>query len=177
MLILAVAGRKGSGKTYLIENIIRHFSGRIKVVAIKHAHHKGLDVDKVGSDTWRFKEAGARAVIGVSSNKLFLNMDVEADDLGAILGLVESLMPNVDLVLIEGYHAQVKRLAGAMKILVSRSLSEAMELVGGDDVLDKRSTMIYCEGCEVGEVEGLKVFSKVADVLSFLEGLVEGRHG
>ena len=56
-------GRSGSGKTTLAEKVLAELVRRgRRVSAIKDAHH-GIDLDRPGKDTWRYREAGASRVI------------------------------------------------------------------------------------------------------------------
>ena len=57
--VIAVCGRKNSGKTTLIERMIRELSERgLKTAVIKHDGHD-FTCDIPGTDSDRFMEAGA----------------------------------------------------------------------------------------------------------------------
>ena len=57
--IAAISGVKNSGKTTLMEKLIRVLTGRgLQVVAIKHDSHD-FTPDVPGTDSWRFGQAGA----------------------------------------------------------------------------------------------------------------------
>ena len=64
-----VAGWKNSGKTSLVAGLVSEFAARgISVSTIKHAHHS-FDLDTPGTDSFKHREAGAKEVVLVSSNR------------------------------------------------------------------------------------------------------------
>ena len=57
--IAAISGVKNSGKTTLMEKLIRVLTGRgLQVAAVKHDGHD-FTPDVPGTDSWRFGQAGA----------------------------------------------------------------------------------------------------------------------
>ena len=67
-----VAASSNSGKTTLIEKVVRILKERgLRVAVIKHAS-KGFDIDRPGKDSWRFREAGADAVMLVGPDSMAL---------------------------------------------------------------------------------------------------------
>ncbi len=99
--VIAFVGRSKSGKTTLLEKLIRELARRgYHVAAVKHTAHP-IEPDAPGKDTYRFVQAGA----------------VEAILAAPEMTLEEALagVRDVDLVLVEGY----KR-ADVPKIEVSR---------------------------------------------------------
>ena len=113
--IISIVGKSDSGKTTLIEKLIREFTGKgYRVATIKH-DVRSFEVDKPGKDSWRHREAGAAAVVISSSTRLFLTQQLSRE-----LSLEEIraryLAERCDLVIAEGY-----RRAGAPKIEVHRS--------------------------------------------------------
>ena len=74
--ILSVVGRSNSGKTTLLEKLIRELARRGRHVGtIKHHFHGPVTVDVPGKDSWRHREAGARAVALVSPETFFVVRD------------------------------------------------------------------------------------------------------
>jgi len=66
--IFGIAGWKNSGKTGLAVRLVTEFTRRgYRISTIKHAHHD-FDIDKVGADSFRHREAGAHEVTIVSGN-------------------------------------------------------------------------------------------------------------
>ncbi len=103
--VFGFAGWSGSGKTTLIEQVIAHLAADgVRVALIKHAHHS-FDIDHIGKDSHRHREAGATEVM-ISSGKRWAIMHElrGAPELGLAEAL-ERLSP-CDLVLIEGYKRE-----------------------------------------------------------------------
>lgn len=97
-----IVGKKGSGKTDLIEAVTAELVRRGYIVsAIKHSAHKS-SFDQQGKDTWRFSRAGAR-VVGLCSSHEFVTitkLDHELD----VSELELRLDPSIDIILIEGFR-------------------------------------------------------------------------
>lgn len=56
--IIAISGVKNSGKTTLITRLIPHLKDRgIKIAVIKHDGHD-FEPDVIGTDSYRYREAG-----------------------------------------------------------------------------------------------------------------------
>jgi molybdopterin-guanine dinucleotide biosynthesis protein B len=99
-IVSFVAASSNSGKTTLIEKVIRILKGRgLRVAVIKHAS-AGFDLDKPGKDSWRFQQAGADAVILSGPGRIALMQKVEhepdPDELARLAG-------DVEVVIAEGY--------------------------------------------------------------------------
>jgi len=103
MKAVGFAGFSGSGKTSLIERLIpllRHQGLRVSVV--KHAHHR-FDIDQVGKDTYRHREAGAFEVVVASNQRLALMREFEQATQLSVDQLIAELSAGVDWVLVEGF--------------------------------------------------------------------------
>ncbi len=99
-LIISFVGHSGSGKTTIIEKLIRLLAGAgLKVGIIKHDVH-GFEMDKPGKDTWRHKKAGAAATIISSATQIGLVMDADHDHQPEELA---PLLRFADLIITEGY--------------------------------------------------------------------------
>jgi len=104
MKVFGVTGWKNGGKTGLMERLVSEISRRGFVVAtIKHAHHRA-DVDHVGTDTYRHREAGAAQVV-LSSPQRWAHMSEIADGKEPPLADHLTRIDGADLVLIEGYKS------------------------------------------------------------------------
>jgi molybdopterin synthase catalytic subunit len=66
MKIISVTGYKKSGKTILVEQLVRELAKRGSVGTVKHIPYHNLNPG--GTDTGRHMDAGARAVMGVTPN-------------------------------------------------------------------------------------------------------------
>jgi molybdopterin-guanine dinucleotide biosynthesis protein MobB len=106
MKTFGIVGRKNSGKTQLLVRLVHEFRRRgLSVSTIKHTHHRDVELDTPGKDSFLHREAGAREVIVASDHRWFL---VHAEDGGApasVADLVGRLAP-CDVVLVEGYKAR-----------------------------------------------------------------------
>lgn len=95
-----VAASSNSGKTTLIEKIVPILKARgLRVAVIKHAS-KGFDIDRPGKDSWRFREAGADAVVLVGPEQLAVTRRLAGPPSPEE---VEFLAGNVDIILKEGF--------------------------------------------------------------------------
>ena len=110
--VVSVVGKSNVGKTTLIEKLVREMKRRhYKVATIKRDVH-GFEVDRPGKDSWRHAQAGSDCVVISSHEKLAMIQKLD-DELP--IDEVVSRLPEVDIVLTEGYKRQNKP-----KIEVSR---------------------------------------------------------
>jgi len=118
--------RSGTGKTTLVEKLIRELKGRgLRVGAIKHDAHR-FDIDHPGKDSHRFTSAGADTMLICSPAKLAL-VKQHAEP-PAIEELIAAYFPDVDIVLTEGFKQ-----SGLPKIEVYRTgLGQELLTRGGN---------------------------------------------
>jgi molybdopterin-guanine dinucleotide biosynthesis adapter protein len=103
--VFGITGWKNSGKTTLVANLVREFTGRgLKVATIKHAHHH-FDIDHEGTDSWKHREAGAREVAIVSGARWALMHELD-DETEPSLDDVIARMSPADIIIIEGYKRE-----------------------------------------------------------------------
>ena len=98
-IVAAVSGVKNSGKTTLMEKLIRELSRRgLQVAAIKHDGHD-FTPDVPGTDSWRFGQAGACGYAIYSPFRFQLVRQAR--------GLCErdfmDAFPDADVILLEGF--------------------------------------------------------------------------
>jgi molybdopterin-guanine dinucleotide biosynthesis protein MobB len=100
----SVVGYGNSGKTTLIRKLVEEFRSRgYKIAVVKHDPREHGTVDKKGSDTSLFWEAGSEAVILASPSRLTLFKRTAADlPLEEILPLCGA----VDCVILEGFKGR-----------------------------------------------------------------------
>ncbi|MEM1429255.1 MAG: molybdopterin-guanine dinucleotide biosynthesis protein B [Pseudomonadota bacterium] len=102
MRVVGVVGWKNSGKTGLVERLVREVTGRgLRVSTVKHAHH-AVDVDQPGTDSHRHRAAGAQEVLLASANRWALMAELRGAPEPALEDLLGRLSA-VDLVLVEGF--------------------------------------------------------------------------
>jgi molybdopterin-guanine dinucleotide biosynthesis adapter protein len=100
MVVSFVAAASNSGKTTLIEKVVRILKARgLRVVVIKHAS-AGFDLDKPGKDSWRFQQAGADAVVLVGPERMALIKKIEREP---ALREIENMVPDSDIIIHEGF--------------------------------------------------------------------------
>jgi len=117
--VVSFVGSKNSGKTTLLEAVIRELAARgLRVAAIKHDFH-GFEADTPGTDSYRLRRAGAVLTI-VSSTEKYATVVMTGEE-RSLEELVVRLGEDVDIVLAEGFKRQA-----APKIEVTRK-----EDVGG----------------------------------------------
>jgi len=99
-IVCFIAARSGTGKTTLLETLIRELSGRgYRIGAIKNDAHS-FEIDSPGKDTWRFAQAGAHGVAIISSERFAL---IQRTKEHAQLEAVAARFDPVDLILVEGF--------------------------------------------------------------------------
>lgn len=103
--ILSVVGTSGSGKTAIVEALVKELTSRgLAIGTVKHGGH-GFDLDQPGKDTWRHREAGARVVVAASPGRIALQLETEGDpDLQEIRE--RFIPPGLDLVIAEGFKTR-----------------------------------------------------------------------
>ena len=102
--IFGIVGRSGSGKTHLISHLIPFFcKNGLRVSTIKHTHH-GVDMDTPGKDTFQHRENGAVEVMLATPSRWVLQHQSSQPPM--LDELVLAMQP-VDLILVEGFHADV----------------------------------------------------------------------
>ena len=103
--VFGITGWKNSGKTTLVVNLIKTLRKRgFRISTLKHAHHN-FDIDKVGTDSHKHREAGAQEVLIASGNRWALMHELIAEQ-EANMGELLARMAPVDLVIIEGYKLE-----------------------------------------------------------------------
>lgn len=125
--VYGVTGWKNSGKTTLMEQLVREIAGRdFRVSTIKHAHH-AFDVDHAGKDSWRHRQAGAQEVL-IGSRKRWALMHELRGCKEPLLGELLRKMAPVDLILVEGYKRDRHP-----KIEATRAESRREDLIAQSD--------------------------------------------
>ncbi len=119
MKIISVIGYKKSGKTTLVELLVKALKNHGSVGTVKHLH--GHTINTNGTDTWKHAQAGADVIIGVTQSELvkfshscdlMTALDELADagvDFGIVEGFKESTLPKIALGAVEAPNI-VKRL-------------------------------------------------------------------
>jgi molybdopterin-guanine dinucleotide biosynthesis protein MobB len=111
MRVFGIVGRQDSGKTHLVERLVRELRGRrLCVSTLKHTHHHAPQLEPAHKDSARHRAAGAHEVLLASDHGWFLSR-AGTGTTPPLRELLRELSP-CDLVLVEGYkhEAAVPRL-------------------------------------------------------------------
>ncbi len=99
--VLSIVGRSNTGKTTLIEGLIRELQYRgYKIATMKHSLH-GFDIDRRGKDSWRHRAAGSVMTILSSPSEVVSIESVEREQ--GISELSERFVRGADIILSEGF--------------------------------------------------------------------------
>ncbi len=102
MKIMGIVGYKNSGKTRLMQEIIKYFATKnILVSTIKHAHHN-FAIDQDGTDSFIHRNAGAVEVL-ISSSKRWAKIDERKNLKELTLSDLLKKIDRADIVLVEGF--------------------------------------------------------------------------
>lgn len=122
-LSISFVAESGTGKTTLIEAVIRELKSRgYRVGAIKHDAHK-FNIDYPGKDSYRFTEAGAEVMVISSSSQMALVQRGGRES--SVEELISRHFQEMDVVLAEGYkHGSLP------KIVISRAGKSLASVTG-----------------------------------------------
>jgi molybdopterin-guanine dinucleotide biosynthesis protein B len=105
MQVFGITGWKNSGKTTLVEGVVRELVRcGLKVATVKHAHHD-FDIDQPGKDSHRHRLAGAGEVIVASAKRWALIHELRDAPEPGLAALLAKLSP-CDLVIVEGFKRE-----------------------------------------------------------------------
>lgn len=101
--VFGITGWKNSGKTTLVSNLVKWLSEQgLRVATIKHAHCN-FDIDRVGTDSYRHREAGAQQVLLASNQRWALMSELDRLQPEPELDELLSKLSPADIVLVEGF--------------------------------------------------------------------------
>ena len=143
-----IVGRKNSGKTTLVCELVREFTSRgIRVATIKHTHHHH-ELDTPGKDSHLHREAGAAAVgiLSPQMTAMFIPSDRELRG-ERRYEQFESLFADCRLILVEGdLHSTAVRIE-VWRSVVSESPyalgDSSIEAVISDESLEGLSCSVW----------------------------------
>lgn len=100
--VLSFVAKSKTGKTTLLEKVIKELKGRgYRVGAIKHDVHS-FEIDHPGKDSYRLTAAGADTTLIYSPEKLaMVKIHEKAPPIDEVL---KTYFPDVDIVLTEGFR-------------------------------------------------------------------------
>ena len=101
---LSVVGLSQRGKTELICRLLQWLVRRgVQVAVLKHRHKTDLDPGDRGKDTWRYRQAGARAVALAAPG--FWQLTRTGGEEPPLAAALAALGEGCDLILVEGYKS------------------------------------------------------------------------
>tara|TARA_B100001123_G_C15203495_1_gene984312 strand:- start:611 stop:1105 length:495 start_codon:yes stop_codon:yes gene_type:complete len=137
MIVIGIVGWKNSGKTRLIKELIKYFSSKkYKVATIKHAHHN-FEIDKVGTDSFAHRKAGANEIL-ISSSKRWAKINEISYRNELKLNDLLTKIENSEIVLVEGFKKEnhkkieVVRTSETKKKPLYSSLKNVIALVSNE---------------------------------------------
>ncbi len=146
--VVSVVGKSDSGKTTLLEKLLREAKRRgWRVATIKHDVH-GFEMDQPGKDTWRHAQAGADMVVISSPQKIAILESVAQEQL---LDDVIARIRGVDLIFTEGYKRENKP-----KIEVFRSVRHKELLCEPSELLAIASDVVFENGVPCYDLDDAK---------------------
>lgn len=118
--VVTVSGFKRSGKTTLVERIIRELKSRdYSVGTIKHVHEGDFSFDETGTDSWIQAQAGSGKVVALGPEKIASLEKREVDPADLLFE-----MDKYDFVIMEGF----KNIENVARIVMLRDDEEVSEL-------------------------------------------------
>jgi molybdopterin-guanine dinucleotide biosynthesis protein B len=130
MVIIAVLGASGSGKTTTIEYLISHLAKEgFRIGSIKHIHRPDFPIDTVGKDTWRYTNAGSVVTMAIAPKEIAIikRLKEPFDSLNQIISLLEK--EELDVIFIEGLKSLVAQRRDIPKIITSRNQRDLKEML------------------------------------------------
>jgi len=104
--VVAVLGYKDSGKTAVVEVIVKELTKRgYRVATAKHVNLKGFSMDIKGKDTWRHSAAGANPVVSVSDVETAIL--IKNGEKNFYLDKMSKFVSEVDTIVLEGFSRLV----------------------------------------------------------------------
>ena len=122
-----IIGRKNSGKTTLIVELVQQLTARgLRVGTIKHTHHHH-ELDTPGKDSHRHRTAGA-AMVGIMAPEMNAIFWPEADSQGDRYERMLAMYAGCDIVLVEGHATGL-----GTKVEVWREATNTEPIARSDD--------------------------------------------
>ena len=114
--VFAVSGRKNSGKTTLLEGLVRELSARgVRVAVIKHDGHD-FEPDVPGTDSFRMKAAGAYGTVVYSENRFSLVKEETSHNVEDFF----AYFLEADIILLEGQKDSLYPKIEVMRTYISK---------------------------------------------------------
>lgn len=100
--VVSIVAKSGTGKTTLLEKLIRELKTRgYRVAAVKHDAHS-FSIDHEGKDSWRLTQAGADTMLITSPEKVAMVRKNPVPE-PVLTETIATYCGDVDIVLTEGF--------------------------------------------------------------------------
>ncbi len=100
--VIGITGFKNTGKTTLVERLVRLLTARgYRIATVKHAHHI-FEIDHEGRDSYRHRAAGASEVVVVSRHLRASIRTLDGETEPTLEEAIAGIAP-ADLIVVEGY--------------------------------------------------------------------------
>lgn len=145
--VIQIVGYQNSGKTTLVEKIIKRFtSENYHVATIKHHGHGGsLKKNEPLKDSERHLEAGARITTVEGSGELLMHVKEDQWTLDRLIDL--HCFFNPDLIVVEGYkqenYPKVVLLRGEEDLPLVERMSNVLCIISWNDITVSESQPIF----------------------------------
>lgn len=150
--ILGFSAYSGTGKTTLIEQMVRSLKAQgLRIAVIKHDGHD-FEIDREGKDSWRFTQAGADISIITSAAKTAL---IEQRPLSFVQ--VAAMVHDMDLILVEGYKQEDLTQIGICRQATGKGFPADIERYAAV-VTDADMEVSEIPGFGFDDIEGLTKF-------------------
>lgn len=150
--VVAVVGFKKSGKTRVVNVLVRELTRRgYRVSTAKHIGEPNFTIDEEGRDTWKHAQAGANIVLCLADHE-FVRIEREKKGIEKIAGEFQGQ----DFFILEGF----KELGNVARVAVLRDSFETKELVN--------DLTLACVGAKVASIPSFS-FDQVSELADLVE--------
>jgi molybdopterin-guanine dinucleotide biosynthesis protein MobB len=117
-------------------------------------------MDREGTNTWRYAEAGCKVVVAISPTEIDIirKTQRELNDLDKILGLLEK--EKLDIIFIEGFHSVIAKRVDVPKIVTAKDMPDLERTLHGTVPPILAATGVVAENSteeSFGEIPMIKV--------------------
>ncbi|MCD6530163.1 molybdopterin-guanine dinucleotide biosynthesis protein B [Candidatus Bathyarchaeota archaeon] len=169
--VIAVIGRKKSGKTSLIKSLIKSLKAvGYNVMSAKHVSVKDFTIDREGTDSWWHSKMGANPVVCVSGSETAV-IYKDGDSVFSVDELSTYMKEDNDLILMEGFSRWILDDGDVGKIVMVKSESEYEEY----SKKVKEPIICFCSYFIGGREKILAAEEDFEDILRKVRSFVEDR--
>lgn len=88
-------------------------------------------MDKEGTNTWRYAQAGAKAIVAISPQEVAVikKTEMTLENLDQITALLKN--EDLDIIFIEGFHGLIGKRQDVLKIITAKDVAELEQTLEG----------------------------------------------